>query len=95
MLIFTGTAWIATANGLINQAKPVPHNMITPVVTSAIQGMPIWAAIDLFASCPLIVMDKQSQLTESIIFLFLTSHYSRAEANESVTKIIHEDLSSL
>lgn len=92
-MITTGTAWIATANGLINQAEPVPHNMITPVITSTIQGVPIWAAIDLFASCPLI--DMQSQFFESIMFLFLTSHYSKAEANESVIKIIHEDLSSL
>ena len=56
MTISTGIAWIATANGLINPAKPVPPNLITPAMTSLIQGVPIWATIDLLVSCPRIRM---------------------------------------
>ena len=45
------------ANGHISPGKPVCYNMITPAITSLIQGVPIWATTDLLVSCLLIVTE--------------------------------------
>ena len=62
-------------NGHISPGEPVCHNMITPAVTSVIQGVPIWATIDLFVSCPLIVTEMLLTLFDSIKFLYIASHH--------------------
>ena len=63
------------ANGLISPGKPVCHNMITPAVTSLIQGVPIWATIDLLVSFLLIVTEmlltSDEALTSSILLCII------------------------